>query len=196
MGDHPRGSTVLQPRATQQNAIFRSNVFLSLHLSDDTFLFSSLIKTVENLENLWSCAMESNRSSKGCSIFQLILFALLLNFWAVQAAYVKFANDPAQRKLCQVKKSENVCKQDDKCAWNDIQWLCNEFGYQPDLQHCNEAACPGQDCLWSSLVHCAFKAVRTIIHFHLFMLHNLNINTHHSRMYISPRRSGRRMVRF
>ena len=110
--------------------------------------------------------MKSNRSWKGFSIYQLI--TILLNFCVVQAQYITFVNDPVQRKLCQVKTSESVCVQDSKCAWNPDQWLCNEFGYQPDIQHCNAAACPGQDCLRASLVHCvpldilAVKSVRTV----------------------------------
>jgi len=83
--------------------------------------------------------MESKGVSVSVSIYQFIFFALLTN---VCTAYFKFVEDPTQRKLCQVKQSESVCKQDEKCAWDNMQWLCNEKGYQPDFQHCNEAACP------------------------------------------------------
>ena len=95
--------------------------------------------------------MESTQFPKVFPIYQFIVFAILLNFYAAQADFVKFVNDPAQRKLCRVNKIETTCKQDDKCAWDDMQWLCNEFGYQPDLQLCEEIeiTCPGQDCVWS-----------------------------------------------
>ena len=101
----------------------------------------------------WPCAhtiMESTQFPKVFPIYQLI-FLLFLHFYDVQAGFVEFVNDPAQRKLCRVNKIETTCKQDDKCAWNDMQWVCNEFGYQPDLQHCDEMKCPGQYCVWSKV---------------------------------------------
>ena len=73
----------------------------------------------------------------------MILFTFLLNVCVVQAAYHKFVNDPAQRKLCRA-KNKFTCGQDEKCGWNDVQWMCNEAGYQPDVQHCSEQVCPGQ----------------------------------------------------
>ena len=97
-----------------------------------------------------SCAhttMESNQPSKGFSIYQFIFFVLMLNAWAVHAAYHTFVDDPEQRNLCREKTSESACSQDEKCGWNDIEWLCNEALYQPDFQHCDVAKCPGQDCL-------------------------------------------------
>ena len=84
--------------------------------------------------------------SKGISIYQFIFFGFLLNTCTIQAAYPNFVNDPSQRKLCRVKKSESVCEADNKCTWHDGQWMCNEAGYQPDIQHCNEiipAICSG-----------------------------------------------------
>ena len=57
----------------------------------------------------------------GISIYQFIFFVILLNDCTVQGAYMKFVDDPAQRKLCGMKESESVCKADNKCMWYDFQ---------------------------------------------------------------------------
>ena len=95
--------------------------------------------------------MESNRSVKGFALaktYQLLFFALALHVCAVESAYVKFANNPEQRKLCRVNTNKSTCDQDGKCGWNDWQGLCNEAGHQPLVQSCQEKACGGQTCLF------------------------------------------------
>jgi len=85
--------------------------------------------------------MKSTQFSK---VFSIIFFALLANICAVQAAgYHKFVNNPVQRKLCRVKKWRSTCEEDKKCAWNDIQRLCNEFGHQPNIQDCTPCQTDG-----------------------------------------------------
>lgn len=80
-----------------------------------------------------------------------IFLTQMLNMFSVQAQYHVFVDDPVQRKLCRVKTSELLCDQDKKCAWNDFQLSCNEFGYQPT--NCEEV-CSGLYCLRLSLVYC------------------------------------------
>ena len=55
--------------------------------------------------------------------------------------YHKFVNDHAQRKFCRVHK-RSACLSDKKCDWNDAMWLCNEAGYQPNVQTCDEVCNP------------------------------------------------------
>ena len=58
----------------------------------------------------------------------------------------EFVNDPAQRELCREKDTKTACTADTKCGWAHFQLLCNEAGYQPDLQHCDQVpSCPGQN---------------------------------------------------
>ena len=75
-------------------------------------------------------------------MYQFIFFALVLNVCDVKAqGYAKFENDPDQRKLCRVNTREAACVANSKCAWHPTLWECNDKGYQPDIQHCQERKC-------------------------------------------------------
>ena len=89
--------------------------------------------------------MAPNRSVKEfvfAKTYQFIFFVLALHVCAVKSL-ATFVNDPEQRKLCRVKTKQSDCAQDEKCAWQDWQGLCNEKGHQPDIQQCPEPSCPG-----------------------------------------------------
>ena len=84
--------------------------------------------------------MRSNVFTKG--IYQSIFVVFLVNLCAVQAAYHKFVDDPAQRKLCRA-HTYSACVSDKKCGYNFDMRVCNEAGYQPDVQTCEEVAVCG-----------------------------------------------------
>jgi len=52
-----------------------------------------------------------------------------------------FPNDPDERVVCRLRKSEEECvTEDNRCSWNRMLSLCNERGYQPLIQSCSACA--------------------------------------------------------
>ena len=92
------------------------------------------------------CAQTTMRMNVFVSgFYQFMFLAFLINVWVVQSVNFTFVIDSAQRKLCRV-HSKSACLSDTKCGWIDFMRLCNEVGYQPDVQTCGEfLACRGCD---------------------------------------------------
>ena len=73
------------------------------------------------------------------------IFLLLASYISFIDAAQKFVNNTDQRKICRKRTNKKEClKIDTKCAWNVVQQLCNEKGYQPSVQNCNVCLNPGQ----------------------------------------------------
>ena len=181
---HPRGDDKMQ--YSRLDVLFFSlcSPVPTLFYFQQEFFWTAIV----NCSALWpriKTTMQSNGFSK--RFYRVILFASLLNVCAVQAV-VKFVDDPQQRKLCQANK-KNACSQDKKCAWQDVLRVCNEYGYQLDVQHCNAIPCPGQDWLRPTSSYILWNLngrtllVRTI---------NSHSHTYYSRMYL-PSCSERRI---